>query len=152
MRMPLGLREDPLGDLGGAGRRGPEIVGAAGSLERHRDARNPQQGPLHRPRHGPRIRHVVAEVVALVDAREDQVRRRIEQPGDRDVDTVGGRAVDLEDVRLALLDTQRPPQRQRVADRAGFDIRRHDDDLAQARHGASELMQALRPDPVVVGN
>ena len=48
---------------------------------------------------------------------------------DRDVDAVGRRAVHFVDAILELLHAQRPAQRQRVADRAGFEMRRDNGDV-----------------------
>ena len=45
---------------------------------------------------------------------------------DRDVHAVGRRAVHGEDIVGDLLEPERPPQRQRVADGARFEHRRHD--------------------------
>ena len=56
---------------------GPKSYVPARALERHGDARHPEQRPFQRARHGPRIRHVVAEVVALVDAGHDEIRQAV---------------------------------------------------------------------------
>ena len=51
-------------------------------LQRHGDARHAEQRAFERARHRPRIRHIVAQVVALVDARDDEIRQPLEDLGD----------------------------------------------------------------------
>ena len=70
----------------------------------------------------------------------------------RDVDAVGRRAVDLVDALAQPLHAQRTAQRQRVADGAGFDVRRNDDDLAEPRERARQRVDALRVHAVIVGD
>ena len=74
-REPLAHRFDQRGDR--RRRRGgvAEVVRARRALQRHGDARHAEERPFERARHRPRIRHVVAEVVALVDPRDDEIRR-----------------------------------------------------------------------------
>ena len=62
---------------------------------RERDRRNAEQVAFHRRGDGARVERVVAHVGAVVDAGDDQVGPVLEQPGERDVDAVGRRAVDV---------------------------------------------------------
>ena len=71
---------------------------------------------------------------------------------DGDVHAVGRRAVDFVDPLPQPLHPQRPAQRQRVADRARFDVRRDDGDLAQPLQRGRERMNALGVHAVVVGH
>ena len=47
---------------------------------------------------------------------------------------------------------KRPPQRQRMSNRAGFGERRHDGDLAERSQRISERFDALRMHAVIVGH
>ena len=68
----------------------------------------------------------------------------------RDVDAVGRRAVHLVDAVAQLLHPQRPPQRQRVADRAGFDVRR-DDGRRRAGERSGQRVNPVGVHAVIVG-
>jgi hypothetical protein len=65
--------------------------------ERHRHAPGCPAARLQRARHRPRVRHVVPDVVALVDARDDDVGRAAQDVRDGQVHAVGRRAVHRED-------------------------------------------------------
>ena len=51
-----------------------------------------------------------------------------------------------------LLEAQRPSQRQRVADRARFDLRRDDGDVAERLERVGEDLQSFGKVPVVIGH
>ena len=78
--------------------------------------------------------------------------RPLEDLRDRDVDAVGRRAVDGVHAIGDVLEPQRTPQRQRVADRARLVHRRDDGHLAERRERVGERRDALRAVAVVVGD
>ena len=121
--------------------------------QRDGDAGDPEQRAFQRARDRARVGHVVAEVIALVDAGDDEIGRA---PGvidlrDRDVDAVGRRAVDLVDAIAQPLHPKRPAQRQRVADRAGFDVRRDNRDFSEIGESCRQRMDAVRVDAIIIG-
>ena len=79
-------------------RRRPELALVLDALRRDRDARNLEQRAFERARHGARVRHVVAQIPPLVDPGHDEVGLAFEDVRDRQIDAVGGRAVDGEHV------------------------------------------------------
>ena len=125
------LPQDRVGHHRRGARRVAEIVVAARLPQRHADAGNAEQRAFERAGDGPRIGDVVAEVPSLVDAGDDEIGQAVEDVRDGDVDAVGRRAVDGEDAIVDRLEPQRPPQRQRVADRARLGRRRDDRHVAE---------------------
>ena len=109
-------------------------------LQRHGHAGHAEQCPFERARHGPRIRHIVSQVVALVDARDDEIRQALEDLGDGDVDAVGRRAVHAVDSIADPLETQRASQRQRMADGARLLHRRDDGHVAETAESVRQRL------------
>ena len=68
----------------------------------------------------------------------------------RDVDAIGGRAVDGVDAVADRFEPQRTPQRQRVSDRARFGLRRDDRDLAERCQRGRERLNPRREVAVVI--
>ena len=66
----------------------------------------PEQRAFERARHRARIGDVVAEIPSLVDAGDDEIGQAVEHLRDGDVDAVGRRAVDREDVRSAIVSSR----------------------------------------------
>ncbi len=115
--------------------------------------RDAKESALEGGAHGPGVGHVVADVEAEVDAGADQVRRPVLQhPQHRQVDAVGGRAVDRVPVLAHFLHTKRPAQGQGMPRRALLAVRRHDEDLGQLRQGGGQGLDPLGEDAVVVGH
>ena len=87
----------------------------------------------------------------LIDAGDQHVGLVLEQTRDRDVHAVGRRAVDVVEVVVDALDSQRRLERQRVARAAAVTVRRDDDDLGERRQMLGERAQAACLIAVVVG-
>src|SRR5687768_2540735 len=86
----------------------------------------------------------------MVDAAEHEVRPFGHQRLDREHHAVGRRAVDLEAPLGALHRAERVMQRQRVAHRALFAVRRDDGHLAQGLRRLDQAVDAVGEDAVVV--
>ncbi|OQB99423.1 MAG: hypothetical protein BWX79_03139 [Alphaproteobacteria bacterium ADurb.Bin100] len=138
-------------DFARLGPRGVEVRPAPLDL-RERDCRDAEQVALHRRAHGAGVDGVVAHVGAVVDARDHQVGPVAQQAGQRDVHTIGRRAVHVAKTVGGRLHVEWRMQCQRVRFGAVVLLRRHHFDLG---HGPQRLVQ--RHDAgslvaVVVGN
>ena len=69
-----------------------------------------------------------------------------------EVDAVGRRAVDAVDAVADRFNAERPPQRQRMADRARLLQGRHDEHLAKRFHGIGERVNPVGRNTIVIGN
>jgi capsular polysaccharide export protein len=70
-----------------------KVVVAPRLPQRHADAGDAEQGAFERASHGSRVGDVVAEIPALVDTRDNEIREAAEDLRDGDVDAIGRRAV-----------------------------------------------------------
>ncbi len=110
---PGGAREKAAADLGPVlARRGEGVVAVAGRgavVLRQRDGAHPVQGRFHRPAHGAGVERVLGDVVAAVDAREDEIgriaRQHLADPGQN---AIGRRALDGEAPVAEPLEPHRP--------------------------------------------
>jgi DNA-nicking Smr family endonuclease len=112
--------------------------GARGALEmralcsrgdqRHRDRGQAQAAPFHRRRDGAGVDHVVAEVGAVVDAGEDDVRIAVQHAGQRQVHAVGGRAGDAPGVLVAAQRAHRLVEGEEIGSAGTVAVRGDDGD------------------------
>src|SRR5204863_5836364 len=131
------------------GRGGLEV---ATHLVRERDGERwyAQKIPLGGTRNGTRINRVVAHVRTVIDARDDHLRQVIEQPRDREMDAVGGRAVYEQKAVRSTSHGERPVQRQRVRSAGAVALRRDDGDVGMRSKLSGEAFQTGREVAVVV--
>ena len=76
----------------------------------------------------------------------------VEEPGDREVHAVGGRAGHEVHARLGFEHAQRHVERQRVAGAAAVAVRRDDGDLAERRQRLAQAPDAFGTVAVVVAD
>ena len=143
------LRQHLLDHAARHARRRVEMVPALVDL-REGDRRHAEEKALHRGGHGARIQRVVAHVRALVDARHDQVGLVLQQAGQRDVNTVGRRAVDVAHAVGCRVHRQRPVQGQGVGSAAGVLLGSHHVELAEPFAGVDQGREAGGEITVVV--
>ena len=120
------------------------------ALQRNGERRHAAQRALDRARDRPRVEDVGTQVEAVVDARHHQRRLGREHFVDRDVHAISRSAIHGIGVWGDELATQRPPQRQRVANGARFGLRRHNNHLAQWRERLRQRRNPRRKISVVV--
>ena len=118
----------------------------------------PEDHALEGGRHRAGVGDVVAEVRPVVDAGDDQVgREAVDQPERGEPDAVDRRAVgrvaDRAVAERHLLDPQRPPRGDRARGGRLVGVGRDDRelDVVDLEQRAPQRLQALRLDPVVVG-
>src|SRR5207248_6471702 len=120
-----------------------------------RDRGDPEDAALRGGGYRARIDDVGGGVAAQIDARNHQVRWRLEERSYTKLHAVRRRPVDRVTGQVAthaeLLDAQRGEGGDRVPDRGALGVGGHDRGLAQLPHLRIERVQARRVDAVVVG-
>ena len=112
---------------------------------RQRQSAQPPQRSFARCGHGTAIEDIAREVEAMVDAGHHQIRTPREHSAlraERDVDRVGGRSIDGEQLRSVLSQPQRRRQADGVAGSALLGERRTHHHIG---HGRERLPQLLQP-------
>ncbi len=120
--------------------------------QREGDRRNAEQEALHRRGDGAGIDRVVAHVRAVVDAGDDQVRTLLQQPGDRHMDAIRGRAIDEVKPASRLAHRQWPAQGQRIRRARPVTFRRVDRDFREIGQDRGERLDARGEVAVVVAD
>ena len=118
--------------------------------QREGDGGHTQQVAFGGGCHRAGIDGVVAHVGAVVNARDHQVRRPVQQAGDGHVHAVGGRAIDEMEAVGCLAHRQRPAQRERVGRARTVALRREDDDFSQIGQRAGQRLDARRKITVII--
>ena len=119
-----------------------------------RNRRRAEQRRLHRRGDGPGISDILADIGAVVDAGEHQVRQAVGQDlVEGEEDAVGGRAVDGIAAPGNFAETQRTVQRERMGGRALLGLGcHHPHVLGEAARHALQHLDAGRVDAVVVAD
>src|SRR5690606_7549411 len=105
------------------------------------------QRSFARGSHGTTVEHVVAQVEAMIEPRNDQIRFATQHAVlsvQRNVNTIGRRTVDCENSRLGLPKAQRTIQAYRMARSALLCRRSTHDHIRKVRQGITEVSQSRR--------
>jgi hypothetical protein len=120
--------------------------------QRHGHGRQPEEAAFDRGRDRARIQHVVAEVLAVVDPGNHHVEFEVEEPGQRDVHAVAGRAGHVPEAAVDLRDLHRQVERQRMAGTTLVAVGRDDGQVRKAIERGTQRQDAARAVPVIVAD
>ena len=152
-----GIRRQTVGEhLSGDTDRHPgssvEMSVALMGRQRYGDGGYAHQVGLHGGRDRTGVGHVIAQVGAVVDTRDHQIRPGRQQAVDTHVDAVGGRAVHGIETCAQLEHPQGRVQRQGMTGGAPFTVRGNHGDPAQLPQGLGQRQDTGGMDAVVIGN
>ncbi len=126
----------------------------AWALEREGERGDSEDPRLHRGRDRAGVGDVIAEIAAVIDAGEDELRSTLEaarHSSHRQEHAIGRSSVDREARVVELPQAKRATHGQRMARAALLSIRRHDLHLAEVAHRGVQREQAFGLDPIVIG-
>ncbi|KFB72586.1 MAG: hypothetical protein AW09_002234 [Candidatus Accumulibacter phosphatis] len=148
-RLAQRLSPQQVDQFAGHPRRTREML-AGSSAQRNCQGRNAEQKTLGRRRDGTRIDRVVAHVGTHVDSRHHHVRKPVEHAGDGEMNTVGGRAIDVIETIGRAFERQGAIERQRVACPAAVAFGSHDGNFSDIRQHARQMLDPRSEITVIV--
>ena len=145
-----GRQWSPACDERAAEAGGAVEVSATTDAHRHGYGRDTAYGGFDGGSNSARVKDVAAQVVAVVDAGDDEVGAfaKLKQAK---VGAVGGSATDRPDTGADFLDAQRVKQGERVRGCAALAIGRDDVDLGYLGERAGEDRESVGTHPIIVG-